>query len=97
VRELIVTIAGSVVALAGALGAIAAGGRWMLRTLRRVNEFLEDWNGEPPRAGVAERPGVMERLARIEAELRPNGGSSMRDEIRAIRDATTADPPPPTT
>lgn len=33
---------------------------------RGVQDFLEDWNGEPARRGVPGRPGVMERLADVE-------------------------------
>lgn len=31
-----------------------------------LNHFLEDWNGEPDRVGVAGRPGVMKRLQTID-------------------------------
>lgn len=64
---------------------------------RGVVQFLEDWRGEPgrPEAGVPERPGVMKRLATIEAEgaataakvdkidheVHPNSGSSLRDQV----------------
>lgn len=93
--DLILTIAGAIGVLAGAVSGLALGGRWMIRTLRKVDRFLEDWNGEPARDGVPGRPGVMARLAHIEAELRPNGGASMRDEIRRIHHVTGADHPGP--
>lgn len=64
----------------------------VVRPVRRlwhlVVDFAEDWHGVPPRAGVDGRAGVMERLGRIEGqmgalvhEVRPNGGSSMRDAV----------------
>lgn len=88
--------------VAGALGALATlvllvanGVRWMLRTLRKVNDFLDDWNGAPERRGVPERPGVMARLKKVEDrigdvlhEVKPNSGSSMRDEVQRIAEAT---------
>lgn len=85
-------------ALAGALTAIVTaiyfGGRWMLRTMRKLNDFLEDWGGEPARSGVPARLGVMDRLARIEAQLRPNGGSTLRDAVTRIEQSVSGDHPP---
>lgn len=66
---------------------------------RGVREFLEDWQGEPERAGVPARPGVMERLHTIETdvtglktqvaavdhELHPNSGKSLRDTVDSIQ------------
>lgn len=49
--------------------------------IRKVEQFSEDWFGEPARPGVAARPGVMERIAKLNAELHPNGGSSLRDAV----------------
>jgi hypothetical protein len=34
--------------------------------LRRISDFLDDWNGQPGRPGVPKRPGVMERLSTME-------------------------------
>lgn len=57
----------------------------------RTSEFLDDWTGEPERPGRDRSPGVMERLHTIEvaaaahsralAELRPNGGYSVKDVV----------------
>ncbi len=57
---------------------------------KRQDEFESDWYGEPARAGVDARPGMMERVRNIEKELHPNGGSTMRDAINETR-ATTGE------
>lgn len=77
--------------IAGALATLAAGcagaiwlGRVVARTGRAVVDMHDDWKGEPARPGVRGRLGVMERLDRIEKELQPNGGSSMRDAVNRV-------------
>lgn len=64
----------------------------MYRTWKKIESFLDDWIGEPARPGVPERLGVMDRISRIEHEVKPNGGSSMRDEIQQIKAALAAHP-----
>lgn len=49
--------------------------------LRKLGHFLDDVAGEPARPGVEARPGLMERLARIEHEVFPNSGGSLRDRV----------------
>lgn len=82
-------ICAALLAIIGLVGLIV---RAALRTLRRLDDFLSDWRGEPRRPGQPRRPGVMERIERIEAQLRPNGGSSMRDRVNAIAGAVGAEP-----
>jgi hypothetical protein len=53
---------GLAAALAGLLG-LAELSRRILRGVRQVGRFLDDFFGSEPRAGVSARPGVMERLA----------------------------------
>jgi hypothetical protein len=69
--------------------------RGVRRIVVRVGEFVDDWNGVPPRPGVSGRPGVMarldgieERLGRVEHELQPNSGASLRDAVDRV-DART--------
>ncbi|WP_433415008.1 hypothetical protein ACQP1V_36200 [Microtetraspora malaysiensis] len=74
-----------------ALATLAGGGTvvvTVIRFLKRLSDDLDDWRGEQERPGVPERPGVMKRLASIEtrqgtieAQLHPNGGSSLRDAV----------------
>lgn len=47
-------------------------------------QFMADWAGEPARPGRDAVPGVMERLNRIDGELRNNGGSSIKDAVDRI-------------
>lgn len=55
------------------------------RTLMAIRAFLDDWNGVPAdKAHPKPRPGALERLASIESELHPNGGSSMKDQVGRI-------------
>lgn len=54
-----------------------------LRRLARQNEeFRQDWYGVPARPGHDAVPGVPERLRRIETELHPNGGGTLRDAVK---------------
>jgi hypothetical protein len=60
----VIGAATGVVSVAIAVGALVAR---PLRKLSRDNDtFREDWYGQPARAGVDARAGVMERLANIE-------------------------------
>lgn len=46
--------------------------------------FHRDWAGEPASPGRSAVPGVMERLNRIDGELKRNGGTSMKDAVVRI-------------
>jgi hypothetical protein len=81
----VATIAGYVIVIGGAIAAIWGGGKWMIGTLKKVNEFLEDWRGEEPRAGYPGRLVDLEdRLKIVEHESVPNSGSSMKDAVSRI-------------
>ncbi|MCN0181256.1 hypothetical protein [Salinispora arenicola] len=65
-----------------------------------MSRLVDDLLGEPPRPGLPKgRPGLMTRVGRIEGrldaleELRPNGGSSIKDQVGRIAQATGADKP----
>jgi hypothetical protein len=58
--------AGGIVVLAAALAAIVKGFGVIDRGMKRFNEFLDDWRGEPARPGYPARPGVPARLEGIE-------------------------------
>lgn len=67
-----------------ALATLAGGGAVvvkLIKFLKKMGDAVDDWQGEPARPGVPERPGVMTRLATIEEQLHPNHGSTLRDAI----------------
>lgn len=82
-------VAGVVAGGLGLLGVIGKAIRWMLKTIKRVQNFLDDWNGEPARPGVEARPGFPDRLAALEVEVATirrivsNGLSSNVADIQA--------------
>ena len=79
----------ALVALLVALGTLVVwGARIFYRVTSKLIRFLDDYNGQPEHDGVAARPGVQARLARLEAmvasivaETKPNGGTSLRDVV----------------
>lgn len=77
-----------IIALGGACGVI-----WKLvspiaRKFKVVwagfEAFIRDWAGEEATPGRGAVPGVMERLNKIDGELKHNGGSSMKDSLKRI-------------
>ena len=50
-------------------------------TLTWLRKFQRDWDGEPALPGRDAVPGVMERLNRIDGELKRNGGESLKDKV----------------
>lgn len=84
-----------VLGLSVVVGAVTVIVRQLLLPIHRgflkLQDFLEEWKGEPARPGYAARPGVMQRLEQVEAdmarvasEIRSNGGSSMKDAIARV-------------
>lgn len=91
----IASAAGVVVVVGGALVVLVKAVAWVFRTIRRINDFLEDWNGEAERPGWPKRLGVMERLVDLEQhartivhEVQPNSGLSLRDSVSRIEEHT---------
>jgi len=50
-------------------------------SLTWFKKFQRDWDGEPAETGRDAVPGVMERLNRIDGELKRNGGESLKDKV----------------
>lgn len=70
--------------------------RWTRRTARRVDATLDGLLGvpakddQPAKPGIIERMGrVEQRLASIEHELHPNSGTSLRDAVDRVEQKVT--------
>jgi len=91
--QTILSIAGTL----GGLTVIIVSGFKMSKLLKRFIHFLDDYFGEEARPGFAGRPGMQERLRKIEEdvdhisyEMKPNSGSSIKDAINRIEQRLTA-------
>lgn len=67
-----------------AIAVLWKGTLFVMGIYRRVQNFLDDWNGELARPGVPGRKGISERLETIESELTTNHGSSLKDAVKRI-------------
>jgi hypothetical protein len=77
----------TVAAVAGGVAAVWAFLARVVPVLRRIGHLVDDLVGEPERPGHDARPGVMERLKELDqrtAELRHNGGGSIKDAVHRI-------------
>lgn len=89
-----VQVASVIVLTVAALAALGKGFRWLFTFFAKINQFLDDWLGEPERPGIApKRPGLMERVANLEAsakiveqQVQSNGGTSMKDQLERIEE-----------
>ncbi|MGA5268038.1 hypothetical protein [Streptomyces lydicamycinicus] len=93
--DALVLWSGAGVVISGALALAWRATRSFRRIGGKVEDFVDDWQGTDPRPGVPARPGVMsrlgaieERLARVEHELHPNSGSSLRDAVDRVDERT---------
>jgi hypothetical protein len=50
----------------------------------KLENFSDDWFGEPARKGRRRILGVMERLSNIDGQLQNNGGTSVKDAVDRI-------------
>lgn len=91
----IMLAATALVTLGGAALMVRRGIRSMLHASRRLVHLIDDIAGEPAHGDQPARPGLMARLANIESrltvleELRPNGGSSIKDKVDQLAAAAT--------
>ncbi|MFF3096838.1 hypothetical protein [Streptomyces cyaneofuscatus] len=86
--EAVLLWGGAITVIAGVGAMLWRLGRGLTATWARLDQFMEDWYGEGPRPGVPARPGVLERISgiegwmrRVEHELHPNAGGSLRDAV----------------
>jgi archaellum component FlaC len=89
----ILTWSASIIAVGGALTVL-----WKIfaplvsrfrKMMDSIDNFMRDWSGEEARPGHPEVAGVMERLQKIESELKHNGGTSIKDAVRRIENKLT--------
>lgn len=93
--DALVLWSGAVVAVSGALALAWRATRSFRRIGGKVEDFVDDWQGTEARPGVPARLGVMsrlgaieDRLARVEHELYPNSGASLRDAVDRVDQRT---------
>ncbi|MFJ7523968.1 hypothetical protein ACIQ1S_03500 [Streptomyces griseus] len=93
--DALVLWSGALVAVSGGLALAWRATRSVRRIGGKVENFVDDWQGTDPRPGVPARLGVMsrlgaieDRLARVEHELHPNSGSSLRDAVDRVDERT---------
>lgn len=91
--QIILSIAGTL----GGLTVIVVTGGKISKLTKRFIHFLDDYFGEEARPGFPGRPGMQERLRKIEEdvdhisyEMKPNSGSSIKDAINRIEKRLTA-------
>lgn len=86
----IITVGGAVAAVLLLWGAAAR----VVKAVRRIVHFVDDWEGHAARPGVPGRPGMVEQLAQVvdrlttvesvTRQLTPNGGSHLADKVERI-------------
>nr|MDT0658018.1 hypothetical protein [Micromonospora sp. DSM 115978] len=100
--EWILGVCALIIAVGGAAAVLRRAVAWVIRTVRKWARLADDLLGEPARPGHAAVPGLMERVASMDdrlgeverlvgRELRPNGGSSIKDQMTRVADAVTPD------
>jgi hypothetical protein len=98
-------VAAALAALAGFVVLLAKAVRGMIRTIRRLGRLTDEVLGDgDERPGWGKRLAAMEqdvstlkaRVSTVLAEVKPNGGGSLKDQITRIEEATgaTRDEPP---
>lgn len=80
------------VAIVGGIGGmLLAFWKLIWPAMKRIRDFLTDWEGEDARPGVPARPGMMMRMETVEFdissikdEINPDHGNSMKDQINDL-------------
>jgi hypothetical protein len=78
------TIVSIIVGGIAILGFLASVWMKLQKLINNVDTFMVDWTGSDERPGRDKVPGVMERLNKIDGELKHNGGSTMKDAVKRI-------------
>jgi len=92
-QEVILSWAAAIIAVGGALGVL-----WKIfnplvvktkKLMEALDLFTKDWFGDEGDALHPRRPGMLERMRSVEAELKHNGGSSIKDAVKRIENKLT--------
>lgn len=92
-QEVILSWAAAIIAVGGALGVL-----WKLfyplvtktkKLMEALDLFTKDWFGDEGDALHPRKPGMLERMRSVEAELKHNGGSSIKDAVKRIENKLT--------
>lgn len=87
-QEVILSWAAAIIAVGGAVGVL-----WKLisplakktkKLMDALSLFTEDWFGSEGDTLHPRKPGMLERMNSVEAELKHNGGSSIKDAVKRI-------------
>lgn len=88
VPSVILAWSAAIVSVGGALGILWKIFRPIFVTYRRITAsvdlFMKDWFGEPGDELHPKKAGMLERMSSVEAELKHNGGSSIKDAVKRI-------------
>lgn len=88
IEQVVLYWAAGIITVGTAIGMVIKVTKPILSRLHTVmdnwDSFMRDWAGEPAQPGRSAVPGVMERLNRIDGELKRNGGSSMKDALARV-------------
>ena len=90
--------AGAVAALLGLLALVGGMARRMIRTIRKLGHLADEVLGDGERPGWGRRLTALEQqvaAVRVKteatlAEVKPNGGASLKDQVTRIERATGA-------
>lgn len=86
----------SAAALAAIAGLVTLGWkglRAMIRTVRRLSRMADEVLGDDERPGWGKRIAALEaKVNTVAAEVKPNGGSSLKDQITRIEQTVITSP-----
>lgn len=69
-----------IILVGGAIGVLATFARYIYKLFKSWFRFMDDWYG------TEDIPGIKDRLTFIESELKPNHGSSIKDQINRLEE-----------
>lgn len=90
IEQTIMAWAGLIIAVGGAIGVLYKLVSPIVKKtkalMNALDLFTKDWFGDEGDVLHPRKPGMLERMAKVEAELKHNGGSSIKDAVKRIED-----------